>query len=119
LLAPAFRILARLRLLRWFIDRQRLVTTFVTNVRGPAQPLTFLGTSITDLVAVPGITGNITVAFGALSYAGHLTVTVIADPDHCPDLPQIARAVQRELDALTAAAIEPSNSAAQETPAAR
>jgi hypothetical protein len=26
---------------RWFFNRQRLVHTFVTNLRGPAEPLTF------------------------------------------------------------------------------
>ena len=49
------------------------------------------------------ITGNITVAFAALSYAGSLNVTVIADPELCPDLSDIIQALQRELDVLTGA----------------
>ena len=71
------------------------------------------------------ITGNITVAFAALSYAGSLNVTVIADPELCPDLPDIVQALQRELDVLTAAGdtessrrsrdFMPSNSARPET----
>ena len=40
LLGPLFRLLAATGLLRWFVNRQRLVHTFATNLRGPAQPLT-------------------------------------------------------------------------------
>ena len=46
-------------------------------------------------------TGNVTVAFSALSYAGRLTVTIIADPVECPDLSTLAAALQDELDMLT------------------
>ena len=35
LLGPAFRLLGALGVFRWFIDRQRLVTTFVTNFAVP------------------------------------------------------------------------------------
>jgi len=97
LLGPAFRILARLGLFRFFVDHQRLVTTFVTNVPGPDSRLSFLGAPITDVMAVPTTTGNVTVSFGALSYAGRLAVTVIADPDHCPDLPTLKHELQQEL----------------------
>ena len=41
-----------------------------------------------------------TVSFLALSYAGTLTVTVIADRDAVPDLPDLAAVLQAELDAL-------------------
>ena len=97
LLAPAFRVLARLGLFRLFVDHQRLVTTFLTNLRGPDSALSFLGAPITDVIPVGTTTGNVTVSFGALSYAGKLTITVIADPDHFPDLSTLQRELQREL----------------------
>ena len=100
LLGPAFRLLGALGVFRWFIDRQRLVTTFMTNVRGPATPLSFLGARVLDMSAVALITGNITVGFAALSYAGTLAVTVMADPDTCLDLPCIVAQLQDELDQL-------------------
>ncbi len=103
LLGPLFRILARLGLLHRFIDHQRMVTTFVTNLRGPDSALSFLGAKVTHVVPVSGTTGNVTVAFGALSYAGTLTITVIADPDACPDLPVLVTALQGELDLLATA----------------
>jgi WS/DGAT/MGAT family acyltransferase len=100
-LGPAFRALAWLGALRWFVDRQRLVTTFVTNLRGPDVRLSFLAAPITGVIPVSATTGNVTVAFAALSYAGTLVVTVIADPDRCPDLPMLAALLQDELDAVT------------------
>ena len=103
LLVPVFRALGRLGLLQWLTNHQPLVTTFVTNVRGPDGRLSFLGVPIADVVAVSTISGNVTVAFAALSYAGALNVTVVADPDTCPDLIELATALQRELDALTGA----------------
>ena len=104
LVAPAFRALARLRLLGPMMDRQRMVNTFLTNLRGPADPLSFLGLPIAEIIPVSGTTGNVTVAFAALSYAGTLVVTVVADPDGCPDLPLLAAQLQRQLDLLAAAA---------------
>ena len=55
------------------------------------------------LAVVPvavGETGNLTLEFLALSYAGTLTVTVVADADADADLPDLAAALQRELDAV-------------------
>jgi WS/DGAT/MGAT family acyltransferase len=102
LLGPVFRTLARLGAFRWFVDRQHLVTTMVTNLRGPDVRLSFLAAPITEVIPVSPITGNVTVAFAVLSYAGTLTITVIADPQRCPDLPVLVARLQSELDLLTA-----------------
>jgi diacylglycerol O-acyltransferase / wax synthase len=101
LLAPVFRGLAALRLLRPFIDRQRLVNTFVTDLAGPRRPITFGGRRVTEAYAVTLATGNATVAFGVLSYAGVLTVTIVADADGVPDLPVLVAALEDQLEALT------------------
>jgi diacylglycerol O-acyltransferase / wax synthase len=103
LLAPVFRSLARLGLFQWFVDHQRLVTTFVTNLPGPRTPLLFLGVPVTDIVPIAIVTGNVTVSFAALSYAGTLNVTLIADPDHCPDLQLVADELGAQLDQLARA----------------
>jgi diacylglycerol O-acyltransferase / wax synthase len=97
LLGVGLRTLARLRVLRWFIDHQRMVHTFVTNLRGPDQHVTIAGMLVTDLVPISLTTGNVTVAFAASSYAGTLTITIIADPTHHPDLEILVRALQGEL----------------------
>ena len=101
LVAPAFRMLAAVGLFRALVDRQRLVNSFLTNIRGPAEPLTFHGAPIRQIVPVTITAGNVTVAFAILSYAGTLTVTVIVDPDAVPELPFLATALRAELESLT------------------
>ncbi len=93
----ALWLLARLRLLRWGIDHQRMVHTFVTNLRGPASPVTLAGLPVTDLVPISLATGNVTVAFAAMSYAGTLTVTIVTDPTHHPDREVLVEALEDEL----------------------
>jgi WS/DGAT/MGAT family acyltransferase len=105
LLGLAFRALAGFGVMRWFVDRQRLITTFVTNLRGPDARLSFLAVPITGVIPVSSISGNVTVAFAALSYAGVLVVTVVADPRRCPDLPALVTHLQGELDRLTAGGV--------------
>lgn len=97
LLGPLFRLLARLGVFRWFINRQHLVHTFVTNLRGPDDRLDMFDAPVTDIIAVALVPGNVTVSFAALSYAGTLAVTVVADPDTCPDLDDLAAALDEEL----------------------
>jgi diacylglycerol O-acyltransferase len=47
-----FRLLAPTGLLRWFINRQRLIHSFVTNLRGPAEPLTFASTPVRAVIPI-------------------------------------------------------------------
>ncbi len=99
LFVPAFLLLARTGLLRWFITHQRAVQTFLTNLRGPEHPLTFGGAEVRAIIPVPATTGNVTVTFAAASYAGTLRVTVLSDPDGMPDAPALTAALRRELSA--------------------
>ncbi len=101
LLGPVFRILARLGVFGWFVDHQRLVTTFVTTVRGPLSRESLCNVTISEMIAVSPISGNVTVAFAALSYAGTLTVTVIVDPERCPEADLLTAGLQDQLDALS------------------
>lgn len=100
LLAPAFRALAGLHLLRWAVNHQRLVHTFVTNLRGPDAPVSFLGAGVGEIVPLNLLAGNIAVAFAVFSYAGSITITVTVDPDVVPDLEVLARALDRQLAGL-------------------
>lgn len=103
LLSPFFRLLAAVGLYRWFIDRQRLIHTFVSNLRGPESRFSFLGCPITTIIPLSAATGNVTVAFAVLSYAGSLRITLAADPDTCPDLSELREVLEEELRVLTAA----------------
>lgn len=100
LLGPLFRVLAAAGLHRWFINRQRLIHTFVFNLRGPERRLSSLGCPITNIVPLSAATGNVTVSFGVLSYAGTLTISLIADPDTCPELSELRDLLAEELRVL-------------------
>jgi WS/DGAT/MGAT family acyltransferase len=101
LLGPLFRGPARLGLWRLYTDHQRRFHTLVSNVRGPDVAQRLGGVAVRTMipVSVAG-SGNVVVGFLALSYAGTLTVSVIADPDRMPDLPTLVAALQAELDTL-------------------
>ena len=101
LMVPVFLLLARIGLLRWFANRQHMVHTFVTDLRGPDQPLTFVGAPARALIVIPVITGNVTVTFGVVSYAGRLRITVLSDPAGMPDAPVLAAALRDELDGIS------------------
>lgn len=75
--------------------------TFMTNLRGPERRVSFLQCPITSIVPLTTATGNVTVSFAILSYAGSLTVTLVADPDTCPDLSGLRDALAQELRLLT------------------
>ena len=96
-----FRALAALGVFQWFVGRQRLVHTFLTNLRGPTEPLDLAGGRIRRLVPIATVPGNVTVSFDALSYAGRLLVSVVFDPDHVPDHALLGDALARELTGLS------------------
>lgn len=97
---PVFRTLKVLGVADWFMNHQRMVNTFVTNVHGPDHPMRLGGAQVVDLIPLSATTGNVTVAFAALSYDDAFTVTVVADPDRVPDLLELTEALQTELDLL-------------------
>jgi diacylglycerol O-acyltransferase len=98
-----FRVVARLGGYRYYMNHQRRFHTLVTHVRGPAEPLTLDGHPVSEAIPVAiGERGNITVSFEALSYAGMLTITVIVDPEHGPDLDDLTRRLQHELNSIIA-----------------
>jgi uncharacterized protein DUF1298 len=88
---PVFLLLARVGLLGWLADHQRVVQTFVTNLRGPEGPLTFGGAAVRVIIPIPSTTGNVTVTFTASSYAGTLYITVLSDPGGMTDAPRPGR----------------------------
>jgi diacylglycerol O-acyltransferase / wax synthase len=84
------------------MNHQGLAHTLVSNVRGPDRPLTFAGAPVSTVTPVAvGDAGNMTASFAVLSYAGTLAITVVADPDHVPDLPTLTTTLQAELEAFT------------------
>ena len=100
LFVPVFLLLARTGLLRWFASHQQVVQTFVTNLRGPEDALTFGGAAVRAIIPIPSTTGNVTVTFAAASYAGTMRIAILSDPSRMPDAPALAAALRHELSAL-------------------
>ncbi|MFC8503989.1 wax ester/triacylglycerol synthase domain-containing protein [Pedococcus sp. NPDC057267] len=100
LLGPAFRLLATVGAVQWFVTHQRLVHTFETNVRGPVRQLSVAGAPVRRIVPMAVNPGNVTVSFGILSAGGRLVLAVVTDPDHVPDHEVLVDAVTAELDLL-------------------
>ena len=99
-LGVVFRGLARLGIFQLFIDHQRLIHTFVTNVRGPERTLRFAGHEILTLIPVAVTPGNVSVCFDVLSYGGRLLVTVVVDPGLVPEGGVLTRLLAEELGDL-------------------
>ena len=99
MLTPVFRGLAAVGAFQAFVDHQRLVHTFVTNVRGPEQRLRVVGTEVVAVVPVAVNPGNVAVSFDVLSYAGTLVVTLVCDPGLVPESAWLAGRVTAGLTA--------------------
>lgn len=100
-LGPLFRLLATIGLLQRFVDHQRVIHTFVTNLIGPQSMVTIGGFPVVDIVPLTVVIGNVTVSFAVFSYRGKLTITLVADPDTCPDLDRLHLLLALELDQLS------------------
>jgi diacylglycerol O-acyltransferase / wax synthase len=74
------------RLMMRFAARQRWADVYVANVPGPRSPLYLAGAKVQELYPVVPLAGRVPVGVGALSYAGRLGITVVADRDACPDI---------------------------------
>ena len=96
--------LARLHLLRWVMEHQAMVHSFVTDVVGPPEPVRLLGSTVTDVVPMACTPGDIPAAFVALSYAGTLAVSVVVDPAAAADLAGLRDRFATELSVVVSAA---------------
>jgi diacylglycerol O-acyltransferase len=83
----------RLGLGRFLSRHQTLVDLAVSNLKGPSDPLYLVGCRMVDAVPITPISGNVTIDFCALSYAGHFDICVLADAASWPDLPVVTRAI--------------------------
>jgi WS/DGAT/MGAT family acyltransferase len=87
--------------------RQRWANVYIANVPGPPVPLYLAGARLLELFPIVPLTGNITLGVGALSYAGQLNITAVADQEACPDVEIFADGVRDTLRSLTAEFVAP------------
>jgi len=98
-LGTMFRSRLARRALLAFLDRHPVSVT-TADVPGPPQPLYLAGARLLEVFPVLPLIAKVTIGVGALSYAGQLNVTVVADRDAVPDLDTFAAAARSELRAL-------------------
>ena len=92
------------RLMMRFAARQRWADVYVANVPGPRTPLYLAGARVLELYPVVPLAGRTPVGVGALSYAGRVGITVVADRDACPDIEIFTDGLRAALAALEHAA---------------
>ncbi len=74
----------------------------VSNVRGPAEPITIADAHLRDLYSVGPILEGIGLNVTAWSYVDHLNVSLLSCPDLVGDLPSLAAQLRPALDELLA-----------------
>lgn len=99
-------VLGRLGWYRALFSRQRAITTLLTNLRGPAQPIVVQGVTVTALTPISPALGNVTVVCAALSYAGRLRLTVRLDRSMWPDAVLLVEALRAALERIANSAAE-------------
>lgn len=85
------------------VIRQRINVTSA-DIPGPEAPLYFAGARLLEVFPMVQLIATVSLAVGAMSYAGQLGIMVVADHDSYPDLDIFATSAQNELRALEAAA---------------
>ena len=88
------------------LERQPLVNLAVTNLPGTRDPLYLLGSRMLELFPFVGVTGNIAVIVGVLSYEDGLGVGITVDSDVVPDVDVLVEGVENAARALVEAGAE-------------
>jgi WS/DGAT/MGAT family acyltransferase len=76
------------------------VNCYVTNVRGPAEPLWLAGAPLSRAVGIAPLVAGVRLGVTVFSYAGVLDVTLLGDGE-VPAWSTLVAGTARELDALT------------------
>lgn len=75
-------------------------SSVITNVPGPQQRVSLAGTDVAGVLAWAPASGGVSMTISIFSYAGQITVGLLADATLIPDPERIAAALESEIDAL-------------------
>ena len=76
------------------VDRQRVNLTSA-DVPGPEVPLYFAGACLLEVFPMVPLIGKVSLAVGAMSYAGQFNIMAIADKDAYPDIDVFTASAER------------------------
>ena len=85
------------------VTRQRVNVT-TADIPGPQVPLYFAGARVLEMFPLVQLIGTVSLAVGAMSYAGQFNIMIVADRDAHPDLDVFAKNARDDLCALAVAA---------------
>jgi WS/DGAT/MGAT family acyltransferase len=83
------------------LDRQHVNVTSA-DIPGPEESLYFARARLLEVFPLVQLIGTVSLAVGAISYAGQFTIMAVADHDTYPDLDVFAAGVKDTLQALAA-----------------
>jgi diacylglycerol O-acyltransferase len=83
------------------LNRQRVNVTSA-DIAGPELPLYFAGARLLEVFPMVQLIGKVSLAVGAMSYAGQFNLMAIADNDAYPDIDVFAASAEDELRAIAA-----------------
>lgn len=104
---PTFRAAWIARWFNWYGQRQRMIGTIASNVRGPREPLAVAGAPLIEIWPLGPLAGNLRVGFTSASYAGDFWVGVEVDPTHTPSAEAVAARVQAVLSRVASTSAHP------------
>ncbi len=84
--------------------RQRLIHAYITNLKGPPEPMRLLGATAHWVVPVVPVLANIPLGVCAVSYAGDLSIAVRTDPAVLRDHATLLAGIRSSLERLLATA---------------
>lgn len=79
---------------------QRFINVYVTDLVGPPDRARLAGVEVSEAFPVGPLSGGVGLGAAALSYAGRLGITVLADPDACTNPEAVAEGMERFLREL-------------------
>jgi diacylglycerol O-acyltransferase / wax synthase len=83
------------------VDRQ-CVNVTSADIPGPEVPLYFASARLLEVFPMVQLIGKVSLAVGAMSYAGQFNIMAVADRDAYPDLDVFAASAENELRKLAA-----------------
>jgi diacylglycerol O-acyltransferase / wax synthase len=83
------------------VDRQRVNVTSA-DIPGPEMPLYLAGARLLEVFPMVQLIGKVSLAVGAMSYAGQFNVMAVADNDAYPDIDVFTASAENELRTLAA-----------------
>lgn len=85
------------------LEHQPFVNLAVTDLPGTRDPMYLLGSRLLELFPFVGVTGNISLIVGALSYGDSLGIGITVDADVIPDVDRLVVGIEQAADSLVRA----------------